>query len=166
MASNDGLDRFNGLSRDEAERRLYSCFANHGWAERVAEKGPYEDVSALLASAESAWAGLSPRDWFDAFAAHPRIGERGGHSPAASEREQERVRQGSRETLAALASENRLYEERFGHVFLIAASGRTAGEILEALRRRMTNDPDVELEVAAAEYRKITRLRLEELLRA
>jgi allantoicase len=163
---NEGLDRFNALSRDEAERRLYSCFANHGWAARVAQKRPYADLNALLASAESAWAGLSPGDWLDAFAAHPRIGERGGHSPAASEREQEHVRQGSPETLAALASDNRLYEERFGHVFLIAASGRAAAEILEVLRQRMTNDPDVELDVATGEYRKITRLRLEEMLRA
>lgn len=132
----------------------------------MARGRPYEDLNALLASAESAWAGLAPGDWLGAFAAHPRIGERGGHSPAASDREQSGVMQGSQETLAALASENRLYEERFGHVFLIAASGRTAEEILEAMRRRMTNDPDVEVEVASGEHRKITTRRLQELLLA
>lgn len=163
---NDGLGRFNALSNEEAERRLYTCFADHGWAARVGRGRPYEDLNALLASAEAAWAGLAPGDWLGAFAAHPRIGERGGHSPAASEREQSAVRQGSPQTLAALASENRLYEERFGHVFLIAASGRTAEEMLDAVRRRMTNDPNVEIEVAAGEHRKITRLRLEEMLLA
>ena len=69
-------------------------------------------------------------------------------------------------TLSAIAAQNREYERRFGHVFLIAASGRTADEILAALRRRMGNDAATELQVAAAEQRKITRLRLEALLKA
>jgi OHCU decarboxylase len=162
---NESIDRFNARSREEAERQLYACFASHRWAAHVARGRPYANLSALLASAESAWIGLAPGEWLDAFAAHPRIGERGGHSPAASEREQSGVRQGSEETLAALGAENRRYEARFGHVFLIAASGRTAEEILEALRQRMTNDPKTELEVAADEHRKITRLRLEDLLK-
>src|SRR5713226_6729627 len=71
-----------------------------------------------------------------------------------------------RGTLDALADENRRYEARFGHVFLISASGRTAGEILSALRQRMSNDPSAEIEVAAAEHRKITRLRLQRMLAA
>lgn len=164
-ALNEGIDRFNALSHEEAERPLYACFASRAWAARMARGRPYADLSALLASAESAWNGLAPRDWLEALAAHPRIGERGGHSPAASEREQSGVRQASEETLLAIAAENRLYEARFGHVFLIAASGRTADEMLQALRRRMTNDPQTELEVAAAEHRKITRLRLEDILK-
>jgi OHCU decarboxylase len=121
-------------------------------------------MSALMESAESAWSELAPSDWLDAFAAHPRIGERGGHSPSTSEREQRKVMQAADATLAALAAENRRYEDRFGHVFLIAAAGRTAEEILEALRQRMSNDAVKELEIAAAEQRKITRLRLERML--
>lgn len=74
------------------------------------------------------------------------------------------MRRAARETLAALAAENREYERRFGHVFLISASGRRAHEILAAMRERMGNDPTTELRVAAAEQRKITRLRLERLL--
>lgn len=162
---NDGLERFNALSTKEAERHLYSCFANRAWSSRVARGRPYADVNGLLAAAESAWTGLEPRDWLEAFAAHPRVGERGGHSPEASEREQSAVREASEQTLAALAAQNRLYEARFGHVFLIAASGRTAQEVLEALRQRMPNDPKTELEIAAGEHRKITRLRLQELVK-
>lgn len=131
----------------------------------MARGRPYPTVNALLTSAESSWTMLEPRDWLHAFAAHPRIGEHGGHAPAASEREQSAVRKGSEETLAALAAENRLYETRFGHLFLIAASGRTAEEILEVLRQRMSNDPVTELEIAVGEHRKITRLRLEELMK-
>jgi len=130
----------------------------------VAAGRPYPTVSSLQAAAELAWRDLSDADWLQAFAAHPRVGEAGGHAPASSEREQSKVRQASAETLAALAAENREYERRFGHVFLIAASGRGADEILAAMRERMANDPATELRVAGAEQRKITRLRLERLL--
>ena len=127
---------------------------------------PYKTFAQLLAAAELAWRDLSDAAWLEAFAAHPRIGEAGGHAPATSEREQSTVMEGSTATLTALAAENREYEARFGHVFLIAASGRGAEEVLAALRERMANDPATELRVAAAEQRKITRLRLEKLLNA
>ena len=162
---NDGVDLFNAVSAEEAERRLYSCFASRAWAVSVAGGRPYRDLTSLLASAESAWTELQAADWLEAFAAHPRIGESGGHSPGVSEREQIQVKEATGDTLAALAAENRLYEARFGHVFLISASGRSAGEILGELRRRMLNDPATELEEAAAEQRKIARLRLEQILK-
>ncbi|HKW70219.1 MAG TPA: 2-oxo-4-hydroxy-4-carboxy-5-ureidoimidazoline decarboxylase [Candidatus Dormibacteraeota bacterium] len=159
-----GLDRFNALSTARAEDQLFAAFADRSWAAEVASGRPYRDIDQLLDAAELAWSKLKPGDWLRAFAAHPRIGESGGHAPATSEREQSGVRQASGRTLAALAEENRKYEARFGHVFLIAARGRSAEDILHALRQRMTNDPATELEVAAAEQRKITRLRLLEAL--
>jgi OHCU decarboxylase len=130
----------------------------------VAASRPFRDLNNLMEAAEAAWAELTPDDWLQSFAAHPRIGEQGGHAPASSEREQSRVTQASAETLAALAAENRVYESRFGHVFLISASGRVAEEILAALRERMGNDAATELGVAAGEQRKITRLRLEKMI--
>jgi len=160
----DGIERFNSLSDQEALQALYGCFANPGWAARVAAGRPYRDLAEMLVSAESAWSELTPSGWLEAFKAHPRLGESGGHSPQSSEREQRLVRHASEQTLAALAEENRRYEARFGHVFLIAASGRTGDEVLEALRRRIGNDPGTELVVAAGEHRTITRLRLERLL--
>jgi OHCU decarboxylase len=163
---NDGLARFNEASTEEAVHLLYDCFANHGWAANVAAGRPYADLTAVLAAADAAWSGLAPAGWLEAFAAHPRIGERGGNSPAASEREQSQARQASAATLAALAAENRDYEARFGHVFLISAGGRSAEEMLGELRRRMSNGPATELQVAAGENRKITRLRLEHRLKA
>ncbi len=159
-----GLAQFNSLSKEDAEAQLYSCCAHRGWAARVAAGRPYRDRSALLASAEAAWSELGRSDWLEAFAAHPRIGEQGGHAPATSEHEQSRVMRASDQVLADLASENRRYEDRFGHVFLIAARGRSAEEILQSLRQRMKNDPATELSVAAAEQRKITQLRLDRLL--
>ncbi|HEY0831617.1 MAG TPA: 2-oxo-4-hydroxy-4-carboxy-5-ureidoimidazoline decarboxylase [Candidatus Dormibacteraeota bacterium] len=160
-----GIAPFNALPSKEAEERLYGCFAHRAWAAHVAAGRPYKDLAEVIAVAESAWSGLGADDWFEAFAAHPRIGETGGHAPATSEREQSRLARGSDVTLSAIAAENREYEKRFGRVFLIAASGRTAGEILAELRRRMGNDAATELRVAAAEQRKITRLRLEALLK-
>lgn len=160
----DRLKDFNNLSAAQAEDQLYASFANRTWGSRVAGGRPYKGFAQLMAMAELAWRDLSDADWAQAFAAHPRIGEAGGDAPATSEREQSQVMRASAETLAALAAENRVYEGRFGHVFLIAASGRTANEILSALRERMANDPATELRVAAAEQRKITRLRLERLL--
>lgn len=160
----DGLDRFNALPEEEALAALYGCFADRGWAARMAAGRPHRDLAALLAAADSAWSAVTPSGWLDAFTAHPRIGESGGHSPGSSRREQTMVDQASLRTLAELAAENRRYEARFGHVFLIAASGRTAAEVLHELRRRIGNDSAKELEVAAGEQRKITRLRLERLL--
>lgn len=160
-----GLAQFNSLSGEEAEAQLYMCFAHRKWAARVAAGRPYADWTGLMAGAEAAWSDLGRPEWLEAFAAHPRIGERGGHSPATSQREQAKVMRSAGETLAALARENRRYENRFGHVFLIAASGRSAEEILQSLRQRMANDPETELSVAAAEQRKITQLRLEQMLK-
>ena len=160
------IDRFNEKPDQKAVGELYACFASHSWAEAVAAGRPYADFESLWAACEAAWSGLGPAEWLGAFAAHPRIGERGGHAPDSSQREQTDVYAAPRGTLDALAEENQRYEARFGHVFLISASGRTAGEILAALRQRMSNDPSAEIEVAAAEHRKITRLRLERMLAA
>ena len=125
---------------------------------------PYANLEALLDAAERAWASLEPSDWADALQGHPRIGEGGGSAPAASEDEQRGVRAAGADVLEQLAEGNRRYEARFGHVFLIAAAGKGPEEILAALRRRMGNDPVTEAQVAAAEHRKIARMRLERMM--
>jgi 2-oxo-4-hydroxy-4-carboxy-5-ureidoimidazoline decarboxylase len=130
----------------------------------VAAGWPYGDLPALLDAAERAWADLAPSDWAEALGGHPRIGEGGGSAPVASEREQQAVLGADADVLERLAHENRLYESRFGHVFLIAAAGKSADEILAALRTRMDNDQVTEARVMAAEHRKIARLRLARLM--
>jgi 2-oxo-4-hydroxy-4-carboxy-5-ureidoimidazoline decarboxylase len=159
-----GPTEFNDIARDEAKRRLLECFASARWARQVADGRPYADVAALLDAAERAWSDLTPSDWDEALRGHPRIGEGGGSSPAFSEREQRGVRVAGAAALAELADENRRYEARFGHVFLIAAAGKDAEEILAALRARMANDLVTEAQVAAAEHRKIARMRLERMM--
>ena len=159
-----GLNEFNRLSSEAAEHRLYACFASHQWSRRIADGRPYADLGALLEAADHAWSELAPAEWTEALAGHPRIGERGGSSPAASDHEQRGVREAPPDTFARLAEENQRYEARFGFVFLISAAGRTADEILAELQERMGNDAVTEARVAAAEHRKIARLRLEELV--
>jgi 2-oxo-4-hydroxy-4-carboxy-5-ureidoimidazoline decarboxylase len=143
------------LSND-LEARLYGCLASRRWAEAVASGQ----------SPDQAMDSLTDQEWLEAMKAHPRIGERGGDAPGTSEREQSRAMQASAATQAALAAENRRYEERFGHVFLIFASGRSGEEILSELRRRMSNDPSAELEEAKLELRKIALKRLRDLVTA
>lgn len=152
------------MSRGEAERRLVACCGSRAWASAVATGRPYASVAAVMLAADSVWAKLSPSDWLEAFTAHPRIGERGGRSPASSNREQKAVMSAKEDTLAVLAEGNRLYEERFGHVFLISAAGRSAQDVVAVLRQRIENDPATELNVAAEEQSKITRLRLKSML--
>ena len=163
-ALSETLASFNRLSRGEAERRLLACCGSRAWASSVAAGRPYASVPALMETADAESARLKASDWLEAFEAHPRIGVRGGRAPASSNREQKGVMSAREETLAVLAEGNRLYEERFGHVFLISAAGRSAEDIVAALRQRIENDPTTELQMAAEEQRKITRLRLKSML--
>jgi OHCU decarboxylase len=157
---------FNALPRDDAELHLNACCGSRAWASAVAAQRPFANLPALMNAADTVWAALAPSDWLEAFAAHPRVGESGGRSPDSSQREQSRIMGAGDETLAVLAAENRRYEARFGHVFLISAAARTAAEVLASLRQRIGNDPVTEVGVAAEEQRKITRLRLERMLHA
>lgn len=163
------LDALNALGDDEAGRVLLECCGSRAWAGGVAAARPFPDAARLHGAADDAFAALERDDLLEAFAAHPRIGERagagGGERHARwSEGEQAGARGAAPDVSAELARGNRAYEERFDHVFLICATSRSAGEMLDALRRRMGNEPDAELEVAAEEQRKIMHLRLEKLL--
>jgi 2-oxo-4-hydroxy-4-carboxy-5-ureidoimidazoline decarboxylase len=162
------LAGFNALPAAEAEAELRSCCASAAWARQVAAGRPYPDLAALCDAADAALAGLRWPDLAEALAVHPRIGERAsgeGREAGWSRREQAGIgSESAPATHAALAEANREYERRFGHVFLVFASGRTATELLAAARERLGNPPDVEREVVRGELGKIARLRLERLL--
>jgi allantoicase len=159
-----GLRWLNLLPVRQAEAELLACCGSREWAFRVAASRPFATAEELAGVADKVWEALGPADWLEAFAAHPRIGERSTSSW--STQEQAGVGGAEAAVLAALAEGNRAYEARFGHVFLVCASGRAAAELLAELRGRLGNDPGAELRVAAEEQRKITRLRLERLLRS
>jgi 2-oxo-4-hydroxy-4-carboxy-5-ureidoimidazoline decarboxylase len=157
------LRRINRLPDQEARMELLACCGSRRWAARVSSGRPYPDNAALLAAADEAWDGAAEADIREAFAAHPRIGEP-EHGGAQERGEQAASSDADAETRAALREGNRAYEERFGHIYLVCASGRSAGELLADLRSRLGNDPATELRVAAEEQRAITRLRLKKLL--
>jgi 2-oxo-4-hydroxy-4-carboxy-5-ureidoimidazoline decarboxylase len=158
-----GLVRLNALPDSEAVEVLLGCCSAPGWARRVAGQRPFGSIDDLLAAADAAWAARKPGELEDAMAGHPRIGERS----LSQQSRQEQSGVGSDPGVArALREANAAYEDRFGHVFLICASGRGPDEILAELRRRMAHDPATELEVAAAEIGKINALRLRKLAAA
>ena len=124
---------------------------------------PFRSADSVAETADATWQALSHDDWREAFAAHPAIGTKIDLSPFSRE-EQAGARGADSETVSELAALNREYADRFGHVFLVCATGKTAAEMLAIGRKRLGNDPETELAIAAEEQRKITRLRLEKLL--
>ena len=151
----------NALGEGAAATALTRCCAARRWVDSMLAARPFASDAALFAAAERAWWGLGREDWLEAFAAHPRIGERA--DDAWARREQAGAERAGQATAAALARGNRVYEGRFGHVFLICATGKGADELLRALEARLANDAAGELRIAAGEQAKITRLRLERL---
>jgi 2-oxo-4-hydroxy-4-carboxy-5-ureidoimidazoline decarboxylase len=158
-----GLARLNALPAGDAFGVLLGCCSAPGWARRVTGERPYASLDELLAAADAAWAARGPGELEAAMAGHPRIGERG--LSARSRQEQSGVGSGAG-TVQALRDANAAYEARFGHVFLICATGRGPDDILAELHRRMAHDPATELGVAAAEIGKINALRLRKLAAA
>lgn len=163
------LDRLNAASFEEAREQLMRCCGSSRWAEAVARARPFASGQALLEAADSEWARTGPDDWREAMTHHPRIGEQQLRAKFQatqgwSTQEQRGVQGASEEVLQGLARGNREYEEKFGFIFLVCATGKSAEEMLDLLRARMQNGRDEELRVAAGEQAKITRIRLEKLL--
>jgi allantoicase len=164
------IAQFNRLSREQALKALLDCCGATQWAEQVVAQMPFANSVQLLETADKLWAGLQRDDWLEAFRHHPAIGEKQAKAKQSanarrwSAGEQSASQKGPRETLAALTAANREYHAKFGHVFLICATGKSSEEILKNLQQRLSNNPEAELRIAAEEQRKITRLRLEKLL--
>ncbi len=161
--------RLDLATPDEARDLLRSCCGASAWVERMVARRPFGSRETLLATARDEWFGLERSDWLEAFGHHPKIGDRESlrqrfaRTAHLSEREQSGVDGASEETLAKLAEGNRDYERRFGYIFIVCASGKSAGEMLQLLRIRLPNPPDVEIRIAAEEQAKIMELRLEKL---
>jgi allantoicase len=165
-----GIQRFNRLSQAQARKALLDCCGSHKWVERMLQGMPFADVAYVFDTAEKTWAALGPSDWLEAFRHHPAIGAKRAEKTQSatakrwSKGEQSVAQAVAPQTLTALAAANETYQAKFGHVFLICATGKTSEEILASLKKRLPNDPEAELRIAAEEQRKITRLRLEKLL--
>jgi OHCU decarboxylase len=158
------LNDLNAIDRDRAERAFLRCCGSTRWARMMTDARPFDSVEATAATADDIWLSLDRADWLEAVAAHPQIGAGGAGKAEWSEHEQSRVAEASADVRERLASRNRDYVERFGYIFIICATGKSADEMLATLEQRLTNAPDAELRIAAEEQRRITQLRLRKLL--
>jgi 2-oxo-4-hydroxy-4-carboxy-5-ureidoimidazoline decarboxylase len=157
-----GLDRLNHLTDRQRMHLLFEVCSSPIWARRVLAAAPFRDVDSLLDRADRVLAELPDAEISAALDGHPRIGGRVDN--ASSAREQAGVASADNDVRAELATKNRDYEDKFGYVYLVCASGRTADELLAILTERLENDPDTERRVMRSELAKINRLRLERLL--
>jgi OHCU decarboxylase len=166
----DRLTQLNQLSADEAEQEFLKCCGSKRWAQILAAARPFADASELFSKADDLWWSLSEADWLEAFQAHPKIGEKkaavsqSAQAQSWSSQEQSGVADASADTISQLAQRNREYEDRFGFIFIVCATAKSADEMLSIINARIQNDRETELRGAAEEQRKITRLRLQKLI--
>jgi len=162
------LEDLNTLDTDAAARELLKCCGSPRWARQMTAMRPFASVEAMMTAAAACWAALGAADWLEAFAAHPKIGVGGAKESAAGDdwaaQEQAGVAAAAGATLRRLADLNRDYDARFGYIFIVCATGKSAVEMLDMLERRLGNDPETEIRIAAAEQQKITGLRLARLV--
>ncbi len=167
----DSLGRFNKLGEAEAREALLRCCGSRRWVEAMLAERPFADREALIERAGKAFLALDRTDLLEAFSQHPKIGDlrslkaKFAGTRAWAKDEQAGAAQADERVLASLAEANEAYERKFGYIFIICATGRSAAEMLRELLRRMGQDPETELQTAALEQAKITRLRLEKLLK-
>ncbi len=175
------LARWNSLPIEEAVRAILPCCGSKAWARGMVAQRPLADEAALLAAANETCRNLAESDLMEAFQSHPRIGEPRPSSPESqsspvvhsrdqsvgwSAQEQSEVTDSDGEAKTALADANREYERRFNRIFIVCATGKSALEILEIVRRRLKNDAETELHEAAEQQRQIMEIRLRKWLRA
>ncbi len=160
------LDSFNRLGKQEARNCLSQCCAAQTWINGVVDHRPYRDWQAFSDTVDLQWRQTQEPDWLEAFAAHPQIGNvstlraKYASTKILAAGEQGLVSEADEQTLVALAAGNQDYLSKFGFIFIVCATGKSAAQMLELLNQRLPNDRDTELRIAAAEQHKITLLRL------
>ena len=157
------LDR---ASLPEARRLLTTCCGSSAWVDRMLRRRPFGSEERLTTAAREAWTDLTHTDWLEAFSHHPKIGDRASLAKRfaatahLSAREQRGVEDATAQVLDDLAAGNRAYQDTFGYIFIVCASGKSAAEMLALLQQRLHNDAATEIRVAAEEQLRITELRL------
>lgn len=167
---NQVLARWNSLDPEAAAATVLPCCGSSAWAAQLAAARPIEDPATLLNISSAIWLALPQSDWIEAFNSHPRIGETKPQTHATAQSLQSSTHEQATAAAAddaiklQLRAANLRYEQRFGRIFLVCASGKTATEILTFLERRMSNDDTTEMHEAAEQQRQITALRLQRWL--
>ena len=163
-------EELNELPAEEAQSEFLKCCGSRTWAKSMTDSRPFATREQVFAAEDKISSSLTEEDWLEAFRAHPKIGEKKAATAQTqqeqrwSSQEQAAMQSATADTLARLASQNREYERKFGFIFIVCATGKSSADMLSMLERRLENDPQTELSIAAHEQQKITRLRLEKLL--
>jgi len=164
------LEQLNRSNEADATAAFTQCCSAQRWVERMVIDRPFESLDELLEISDRIWEECDVEDYMEAFEGHPRIGDveslakKYANTKGWAGGEQKGVEGADRDVIERLAKGNADYEERFGHIFIVCATGKTAAEMLALLEARMDNDPEHELQVAAGEQNRITRIRLKKLL--
>ena len=164
------LESLNKASAEGARHSFLQCCTSDTWIARMVADRPYANAEALRAAADRNWQGLAEADYLQAFDGHPKIGDvsslkaKYANTKALAAGEQSSVNQASDEIIEKLAEGNSTYEEKFGFIFIVCATGKSAAEMCDLLYARLPNDRDTELKNAAEEQHKIFHIRLEKLL--
>jgi 2-oxo-4-hydroxy-4-carboxy-5-ureidoimidazoline decarboxylase len=164
------IQELNHLPQQQLKDELFKCCGSAAWVNKMMTVFPVEDYVDLMEDAEEKWYECSEEDWKEAFSHHPKIGDvdslkdKFANTAQWASGEQAGVNEASNEVLQKLSHGNRLYEEKFGYIFIVCATGKRADEMLEILESRLSNDAKREIEVAADQQMQITKIRLSKLL--
>lgn len=163
------LAALNELPGREAVKLFLACCGSKRWVDEMVSRRPFDSVEKMYVMADKVWFSLTDKDWKEAFSAHPKIGDiqslrkKFRSTAALASREQSGVVGASEKTLKALAEGNAAYEAKFGYIFIVCATGKSADQMFAILNERLSNHPAMELKIAAQEQAKITRMRLERI---
>ena len=164
------LDRLNNASIEQAQHQLLQCCTSQRWVERMIKARPFSNAKELSQAADLNWLNLTDADYLQAFEGHPKIGDvsslkaKYASTKSLAAGEQSSVNDANDSVIDALAKGNRDYENKFGFIFIVCATGKSAQQMLDLLEERLPNNRDLEVKNAAEEQRKIFQLRLEKLL--
>ena len=165
------IEALNALTPSEANEQFELCCGASNWVEKMNQNRPFQDKNEVYQQAESIWFSLSSEDWLEAFTHHPKIGDidslrkKFHNTKSISKNEQSGVNDVEKSTLNNLAKSNQLYEDKFGFIFIVCATGKSADEMLALIKMRLNKNAETEMQNAAKEQNKITQLRLEKLLK-
>ena len=164
------IEALNTLTPAEANEQFELCCCASNWVEKMNQNRPFQDKNEVYQKAESIWFSLSSEDWLEAFTHHPKIGDidslrkKFHNTKSISKNEQSGVNDVEKSTLNDLAKSNQLYEDKFGFIFIVCATGKSADEMLALIKMRLNKNAETEMQNAAKEQNKITQLRLKTLL--
>ena len=159
------LSSFNNLDKETAAEKLFSCCGSSKWVSLMMKDFPFESGKVMKEKAIAAWYNeCGKEDWLESFTHHPKIGDKKRLSEKFAGKEQESVASASDEIIEALAKANKEYEKKFGFIFIVCATGKSAIEMLQLLNDRLKNDKEIELKIAMTEQHKITLLRIKKII--